>query len=204
MTIWNHDFRLALASKSATRRELLASAGLPFSTIEADVDERAIEAEAFARGLARSELARTLARAKALAASRNLPGVHCLGADQILIAGDEILHKSPDLADVRAKLATLAGRSHRLISGFAIACDGELLHTDDDVAELTMRPLSPEAIDLYVTAAGEALLGSVGGYQLEKLGIHLFSKVDGDHTTILGLPMLKLLAWLRARGMVRI
>ncbi len=112
------------------------------------------------------------------------------------------MHKSPDLDDVRGKLATLSGRTHRLISAFAIARDGELLHADDDVAELTMRELSAEAIDLYVQTAGETLLSSVGGYQLEKLGVHLFASIKGDHTTILGLPMLKLLAWFRARKMV--
>jgi septum formation protein len=204
MTLWNDDFRLALASKSATRRELLASAGLPFSTIEAEIDERAVEAEALGRGLARRDLARALAEAKALAVSHRLPGAHCLGADQILIAGGEILHKSPDLADVRLKLTALAGRAHKLISGFAIARDGILLHADDDSAELTMRPLSSEAIDIYVAAAGEAVLSSVGGYQLEKLGVHLFERIAGEHTTILGLPMLKLLAWLRSQGMVRV
>jgi septum formation protein len=202
--LWNDHFQLALASKSATRRELLTSAGLPFVSVEAEIDERAVEADALAGGLARHELARALATAKALAASRALPDAYCLGADQILIAGDEILHKSPDLDDVAAKLARLSGRMHRLISGFAIARNGAVLHADDDVAELTMRQLTPAAITLYVEAAGDVLLTSVGGYQLEKLGVHLFSRVSGDHTTILGLPMLKLLAWLRTQGMVRI
>ena len=200
--IWNPDYRLALASKSATRRQLLADAGLPFMTIDADIDEREAEAEALAGGVSQRDLARWLAQAKAVAASHELAGAYCLGADQILLAGDEILHKSRDLDDVRAKIAALAGRSHLLISGFAIARDGKVLHADDDAAELTMRALTPEAIELYVEAAGEVLLTSVGGYQLEKLGVHLFSRIVGDHTTILGLPMLKLLAWLRAQRMV--
>ena len=203
-SLWNPAFRLALASKSATRRLLLASAGLPFETAEAPVDERTVEAEALADGLPKRDLARALAQAKALAASQRLPGAYCLGADQILLLGDEILHKSPDLDDLRQKIAALAGRTHRLISAYAIARDGELLQAEDDVAELTMRPLTSEAIDVYVEAAGEDVLASVGGYQLEKLGVHLFERIDGDHTTVLGLPMRKLLAWLRAQGMVRV
>lgn len=202
--LWNPDYRLALASKSTTRRELLASAGLPFETVEADIDEREVEAEMLAAGLAKRDLARALAAAKAIAASQQLAGAYCLGADQILIADGEILHKSPNLDDLRAKMAALAGRTHQLISAFAIARDGTLLHAEDDVAKLTMRTLSPEAIDLYVEAAGEAVLSSVGGYQLEKLGVHLFEHITGDHTTILGLPMMKLLAWLRKRGLLRV
>jgi len=119
-----------------------------------------------------------------------------------LLLGDEILHKSPDVADLKAKLARLSGRDHFLISAFAIARDGELLHVEDDVAGMRMRTLSSEQIDAYVEAAGDAALSSVGGYQLEKLGVHLFDATDGDHTTILGLPMLKLLRWLRGAGMV--
>jgi septum formation protein len=202
--LWNPDFSLALGSKSLTRRQLLAAAGLPFVVVDVEVDERAIEA-AFLNGpRPKRAVACALAEAKALAASRVLPGAHCIGADQILLCGDEILHKSPDMTDLKAKLARLSGREHRLISAFVIARDGQCLHIEDDVAKLTMRELSAEQIDTYAQAAGDEVLGSVGGYQLEKLGVHLFATIEGDHSTILGLPMLKLLAWLRGAGMVRV
>jgi len=200
--LWNPAFSLALASKSFTRRQLLEAAGLPFQVVDAPVDEREIEAAFLASGRPKREVPRALAEAKALAASSMLKGAACLGADQILLLGDEILHKSPDVADLKAKLARLSGREHQLISAFAIACDGQLRHSEDDVARLAMRTLSAPQIEIYAEAAGEAVLSSVGGYQLEKLGVHLFDAIDGDHTTILGLPMLKLLRWLRGAGMV--
>jgi septum formation protein len=202
--LWNPAYSLALGSKSLTRRQLLAAAGLPFVVVDAPVDEREIETAFLASGRPLREVASALAEAKAVAASLALKRAYCLGADQILLLGDEILHKSPDIADLKAKLARLSGREHLLISAFAIARDGELLHGEDDAARLTMRTLSPEQIETYADAAGEAALSSVGGYQLEKLGVHLFEAIDGDHSTILGLPMLKVLRWLRGAGMVRV
>jgi septum formation protein len=190
--LWNPAYRLALGSRSVTRRQMLQAAGLPFEVVDAPVDERAIEAEFLLGGRPMREVARALAEAKAFAASRRLAGAHCIGADQILILGDKILHKS----------TRLSGREHLLISAFAIARDGDLLHSEDDVARLTMRTLSGEQINAYIEAAGEDVLGSVGGYQLEKLGVHLFDSIEGDHSIILGLPMLKLLRWLRGARMV--
>jgi septum formation protein len=108
------------------------------------------------------------------------------------------------MADLKAKLARLSGTTHRLISAFAVAHRGTIVHGDEDVATLVMRPLSAAQIDLYAEIAGEAVLSSVGGYQLEKLGVHLFERVEGEHSTILGLPMPKLLAWLRSAGMVNL
>jgi septum formation protein len=200
--LWNPAFRLALGSKSATRRGLLKAAGLPFEAVEADVDEREIEAALLTGGRPMREVALALAESKALAASRSSPGVHCIGADQILLLGDDIVHKSSDLSDLKAKLARLSGREHLLISAFAIARDGATLHVEDDIAKLTMRKLSAPQIEIYAQAVGDAALRSVGGYQLEELGVHLFEAIEGDHTTILGLPMLKLLRWLRAAGML--
>ena len=202
--LWKPAHALALGSKSLTRRQLLEAAGLPFEVVDVAVDERAIEAAFLRGGRPTRELSSVLAEAKALAASSSRNGVACIGADQILLLGDEILHKSPDIADLKAKLARLSGREHLLISAFAVARDGQLLHAEDDVARLRMRKLSARQIDIYAEAAGDAVLSSVGGYQLEKLGVHLFEAIDGDHTTILGLPMLKLLRWLRGAGMVRV
>ena len=202
--LWNPAFSLALASKSVTRRQLLEAAGLPFEVVDAAVDERAIEAAFLGDGGPARALAGALAEAKALAASFANGGAYCIGADQILLLGDEILHKSRDRTDLEAKLARLSGREHLLISAFAIARGGRTLHVEEDVAKLRMRALSAEQIGIYAEAAGEVVLSSVGGYQLEKLGVHLFEAIDGDHTTILGLPMLKLLRWLRGAGMVRV
>jgi len=202
--LWNPAFSLALASRSFTRRQLLEAAGLPFEVVDVAVDERAVEAAFLSAGRPIRKVAGALARAKALAASFALEGAYCIGADQILLLGDEILHKSRDRTDLEAKLARLSGREHLLISAFAIARGGRTLHVEEDVAKLRMRALSAEQIGIYAEAAGEVVLSSVGGYQLEKLGVHLFEAIDGDHTTILGLPMLKLLRWLRGAGMVRV
>ena len=147
------------------------------------------------------ELALALARAKALSAEA--PGALVIGADQVLSLGSGLIHKSRDRAEAKATLGLLSGRSHRLTSAFALARDGEILAAEADTAEMTMRPLDPAALDLYLDAAGPDVLASVGVYQWEGLGAHLFARVEGDHSTILGLPMLKLLAALRRAGALR-
>jgi septum formation protein len=197
MSLWNPAFRLVLASGSATRRGLLAAAGLPFETAAPDVDERAIEAETDGGPDA---VARALARAKALDVSAGRPGALVVGADQVLSLEGRLFHKSPNRAAALSTLAALEGRSHRLTSAFALARDGEIVAEDLDFADLAMRPLDEAALARYLDLAGDAVLGSVGVYQWEGLGAHLFERVEGDHSTILGLPMLKLLAALRALG----
>ena len=199
-SLWNDDVRLVLASASATRRRLLAAAGLPFTVVAADIDERALEAAM--PGAAPGELAAALARAKAL--SLRVPGALVVGADQVLALDGRLLHKSATRAQAQATLAALAGRTHRLTSAFAIARDGEIVASDAEVADMTMRALPPEALGLYLDAAGPEALGSVGVYQWEGLGVHLFARVEGDHSTILGLPMPKLLAALRGLGALRL
>lgn len=191
--IWSGVFRLALASTSVARRRLLAAAGLPFEIVAARVDERALEAEM--PSATPAELALALARAKAQSALA--PGALILGADQVLSLDDRIFHKSATRADALHTLERLAGRTHRLTSAFALARDGELLAADGETAEMTMRALDAAALARYLDAAGPTVLGSVGVYHWEGLGVHLFERVVGDHTTILGLPMLKLLAALR-------
>ena len=199
-SLWNPAFQLALASGSAARRRLLEAAGLPFTVVPADVDERALEANALAASPA--DLALLLARAKALSAYA--PGALVVGADQTLSLDGRIFHKAADRIEARRSLAALVGRTHRLTSAFAIVRDGEILTAGADHADMTMRALGPEALDLYLDAAGESVLSSVGVYHWEGLGAHLFERVEGDYATILGLPQLMLIAALRRLGALRI
>ena len=200
--VWSGDAPLVLASKSASRRALLAACGLEAETLAVDLDERGEEDRHFGAGRPLDRLARELACAKALAASAMRPDAYCLGADQTLTVGTRLLHKARDRVEAAQSLAALAGRGHRLTSAFCVARAGSALVVDQDSAELAMRALDASAIARYLDAAGPAVLASVGVYQLEGFGVHLFESVRGDHFTILGLPLLKLLAWFRARGLV--
>ena len=201
-SLWLSGQRKILASKSATRLGLLRAVALPVEALAADVDERMIEAAFFREGGTPPQLAAKLAAEKALAVSRRAPDALVIGADQTLTLGDKLFHKAASRAEACANLRRLAGRKHRLTSAVAIVRDGELLHAFEDYADLTMRKLSDCAIERYLDVVGEGALHSVGGYQLEGVGVHLFSRVVGAHTTILGLPMMPLLAWLRDRGMI--
>ncbi|HXT08706.1 MAG TPA: Maf family protein [Roseiarcus sp.] len=199
-SLWDQRFRLALASGSATRRRLLAAAGLPFEVVAAAVDERRLEAAM--PDAAPDELALALARAKALSA--NAPAALAIGADQVLSLDGALFHKCATREEALRSLSALSGRTHRLTSAFALARDGEVLACGVDTAEMTMRALDAAALALYLDVAGPEALGSVGVYQWEGLGAHLFERVAGDHSTILGLPMLKLLAALRGLGALRL
>lgn len=194
--LWRGSFRLALASSSPTRRRLLESAGLPFDLVATNVDERAIEARL--SGAAPAELALALARAKAKSAKA--PGALVVGADQVLSLDGDVFHKSTTREEALASLARLSGRTHTLTSAFAIARNGEIVVAEDEAAQMSMRALDASALALYLDATGPGVLGSVGAYQWEGVGMHLFERVVGDHSTILGLPMLKLLAALRRFG----
>ena len=196
--LWLEQRPLLLASGSATRRLLLEAAGLPVEARAPALDERMIEASLVAAGAVPSAVALALARAKALALVA--PGRLVLGGDQTLCLGDRAFHKPATLEAARAQLTALAGRTHALDSALVLARDGVVLFETVARAEMTMRPLSPAFIDRYVEAAGPGVSDSVGGYKLEGLGIHLFHTIAGDHTTILGLPMMPLLAALRALG----
>jgi len=197
---WIADQPLLLASTSRTRLTLLVGAGLPVETQNSGIDERAVEAEGRAQDPAPPHLARYLAAEKALAVSRRHPERLVLGADQILDCEGEILHKPADRADAHTHLARLAGRTHALHSAAVLAQNGAVVDAVLDSAHLTMRPLDGRAIDRYLDLAGPDVWTSVGAYQLESLGVHLFEKVAGDHFTILGLPLIPLLAALRRRG----
>ncbi|CAA2156892.1 Maf-like protein YceF [Methylobacterium brachiatum] len=194
---WLRPDPLLLASTSPTRRLLLESAALPVETASPDVDERAVEASSL--GLSPPDLALRLARAKADAVAARHPGRVVIGADQVLELDGTIFHKPRDSDAACAQLARLAGRTHALHSAVALA--GAIDDGFVETARLTIRPLDARAIAAYVDCAGaEKVRASVGGYQLEGPGIHLFDSVAGDHSTVLGLPLLPLLARLRAAG----
>lgn len=196
---WTGPDPLLLASTSPTRRLLLESAALPVETAAPDVDERALEAAS--AGLSPPDLALHLARAKAESVAARHPGRIVLGADQVLDLYGTVFHKPADGASARAQLARLSGRTHALHSAVVLA--GAVEDAFVETARLTLRPLDERAIAAYVDCAGaERVRASVGGYQLEGPGIHLFESVAGDHSTVLGLPLLPLLARLRAAGLL--
>jgi septum formation protein len=198
MSLWLGDTPLVLASRSRARRTLLEAAGIPLEVRFADVDERALEAQAGVEDPAL--IAALLARAKADAVARALPDRLVLGADQTLAFGKERYAKPIDRVAARAQLRALAGRTHALYSALALVRGSQLLFAHVGVAELTMREVSEAYLDRYLELLGPAAMASVGGYQLEGLGVQLFARIEGDHFTILGLPLMPLLGYLRRDG----
>jgi septum formation protein len=198
--LWRGAAPLVLASKSAARQRLLADAGVPFETCAAAIDERAIEAPLVASGEGAGAVALQLSRAKALHVGATRPGRLVVGADQTLCFEGRILGKPADRAVAAAQLAALSGRTHALYSGCCVARDNTVLFEIVCVARLSCRKLSPAFIEAFMAQADDAFLGSAGAYQLEGLGIHLFDAIEGDHATILGLPLLPLLKFLREEG----
>jgi septum formation protein len=198
MPLWRPDQPIVLASKSLARRALLQAAGIPVEAIPADLDERAVEQQAKPAGPAAT--ARLLAGAKAAAVSAAMPNRLVVGADQVLAFQERSFGKPADHSAARAQLVTLRGHTHTLHSAVAVARDGCIVWESAAEAHLTMRNFSDDFLTAYLQAAGDAVTTSVGAYQLEGLGVHLFETVVGDHATILGLPMLPLLAFLRREG----
>lgn len=200
MTLWRGDKPLILASQSRSRQMLLQNAGLDFEAIPADIDERAIQQSS---GLTSpGDIAQLLSREKAAAVARLHPGRFVIGADQTLALGERLFNKPAGRAGASDQLLALAGHVHELHSAIAVVRDSQVLFTHVSVARMTMRPLSAAQISAYLDAAGDAVTASVGAYQLEKLGVHLFSRIEGDHFTILGLPLLPLLDFLRNQGLL--
>jgi len=198
--LWTAPAPLLLASASTTRRALLADAGLAVDAEAAGVDERAVERSIDEKALGPTDLALHLAAEKALAVSRRHPDRLVLGADQVLDLGGVVAHKPGDRATARAQLLALSGRSHALHSAGALARGGALVDSFVDTARLTVRPLSEAAVGAYLDLLSPEILQSVGVYQVEGLGIHLFERIEGQHATILGLPLLPLLSCLRRLG----
>ena len=200
MTIWRGKDPLVLASQSRARQLLLGNAGLAVEAVPADIDERAVQQKS---GLLKpGEIAGLLAQEKALHVSAKMPDRYVVGADQTLALGSRLFSKPAGRAQAAEQLRALAGNTHELHSGVAVVRGGDVLFSDVAVARMTMRRLNGDEIRAYLDAAGEAVTTSVGAYQLEGLGVHLFERIDGDHFTILGLPLLPLLAFLRGEGLL--
>lgn len=196
------DAQLVLASASRSRARMLADAGVPVEIMPSRVDEEEIKRALIADGANADQIAEALAELKASRVSAKLPGVLVLGADSTLAVDDLMLDKPESMADARNHLLRLRGRSHRLISAACIALNGTRIWSAIDDAELTMRPLSDAYVADYLDRIGDAALQSVGCYQLEGLGAQLFSRISGDYFTILGLPLLPVLGFLRERGLL--
>jgi septum formation protein len=200
MALWLGGSTLVLASQSESRHAILQAAGIPHEVEPAQIDERRIEQRPPAGNA--SEVAELLAREKALAVSARRPGALVLGADQTLAAGKYRFSKPTDRATAREQLIHLRRRTHELHSAIAIARDSLMVFEHREVARLTMREFSEAFLEAYLDGIADAAMASVGGYQLEKVGIQLFERIEGDHFVILGLPLLALLRFLRREGLL--
>jgi septum formation protein len=198
MALWLAEEPLVLASKSRIRQTLLEAAGIPIDVRPADLDERGLERDAAAE--APGAIAAHLAREKAVAVGKLYPSRLTLGADQVLALGNQRFAKPADRAAARAQLRALRGRTHELHSAIAFVENAKVIFEYVGVARLTMRDFTERCLDDYLEAVGNAATTSVGGYQLEGLGIQLFERVDGDYFTVLGLPLLEALGFLRRQG----
>ncbi|KJC61997.1 septum formation inhibitor Maf [Bradyrhizobium sp. LTSPM299] len=202
MSIWRGQQKLILASQSRARNILLENAGFDFEALPADIDERAVQQHS--GRTAPGEIASLLSCEKALFISRQKPGQYVVGADQTLALGQRMFSKPAGRVQAAEQLGLLAGQVHELHSAVAVARDGKILFSDVGVARMTMRPLTENQIKAYLDQAGDAVTTSVGAYQLEGLGVHLFERIEGDHFTILGLPLLSLLAYLRSEKLLAV
>jgi septum formation protein len=198
VALWLNSAPLVLASRSVARRTLLEAAGFPIALCPADIDERGLEARARLQDPA--AVATLLAREKAAFVAKSHPGRLVLGADQTLALAAQRFSKPADRSAARAQIKALAGRTHALHAAVAFVQDDAVLFTHVETARMTMRPFTDEFLDRYLDAVGDAALTSVGGYQLEGLGVQLFERIDGDYFTILGLPLLRALDFLRRHG----
>jgi septum formation protein len=198
MPLWLAGEPLVLASKSAIRHALLRDAGVPVEVQPADIDERTIEQQSPASDA--GELAALLAREKARTIAARLPGRLVLGADQTLALGERRFSKPGDRTGARAQLAALRGRTHELHTAVALMRESTIVFEHREVARLTMRAFSDSFLESYLDAVGAAVTASVGGYQLERIGIQLFERIEGEHFVILGLPLVALLQYLRQAG----
>ncbi|MDO8980043.1 MAG: Maf family protein [Afipia sp.] len=202
MTVWRERQSLILASQSAVRKSLLVNAGIAVETVPADIDERTIQQTSGLKDP--GEIAALLACEKATFISAKYPDRYIVGADQTLALGEQLFSKPANRAAAAAQITALSGRTHALHSGVSVVKDGAILFSHVSVARMTMRALTGSEIAAYVDEAGDAVTASVGAYQLERAGVHLFERIEGDHFTILGLPLLPLLAFLRSRNLLAV
>lgn len=194
---------LILASKSVARRRVLEDAGLEFEWVDANVDEDRLKTRAAGAGLTPAGLALTLAEAKALSVACGRHSMDLvIGCDQILALGDTLFDKPATMDDARRHLLAFSGKTHQLISAICLAQADRIVWSHVAHADMHVRSLSAGFIDQYLDANGERILSSVGAYLLEETGAQLFSRIDGDYFTVLGLPLLPLLEQLRKRGIL--
>lgn len=191
-----------LASTSPFRRDMLESAGLQFATAKPEIDERAVEAGIEGSGLAPEDIATILAEAKAIEVSERHPGRLVIGCDQTLSLDGEVLHKPEDMEAARRRLLALSGKTHELHSAVVAARDGAALWRHVSTARMTVRKLDPAFVGRHLAKVGARALSSVGAYQVEGEGVQLFDRIEGSHFTIVGLPLLPLLAFLRQEGAI--
>ena len=195
---------IVLASTSAARRAILERAGLQVQVDPPQIDEKEVKQSIHENGLDAATLAATLAEQKARSITRRHAGVLVIGADQVLECDGELFDKPEDLDTARTQLHTLSARRHDLVSAVCIILDGERLWQDVDKAQLWMRPLGEEFIESYLRVVGNTAFVGPGGYQVERLGVQLFQRIEGNHFTILGLPLLPLLDYLRTCGVLAV
>ncbi|CAN5135922.1 Maf family nucleotide pyrophosphatase [soil metagenome] len=202
MTVWRERQPLILASQSAVRKSLLVNAGIAVETVPADIDERATQQNSGLKDP--GEIALRLAHEKAMFISAKHPGRYVVGADQTLALDEQLFSKPANRDAAAVHIATLSGQTHALHSAVSVVKDGEALFSSVSIARMTMRRLTDGEIAAYLDEAGDAVTASVGAYQLEHTGVHLFERIEGDHFTILGLPLLPLLGFLRSRNLLAV
>jgi len=193
---------IVLASTSTARRAILENAGITFTVMDSDLDERAAEAPLLQSGAAPEDIATVLAEAKAMSVSELRPDALVIGADQVLDLDGRRMTKPETIEAAQAQLLDLRGRTHLLHSAIACVHNGETVFRHLDTARLTMRNFTPQFLGRYLARVGEAATKSVGAYQIEGLGIQLFEAIEGDIFAIQGLPLLPLLAFLRGEGLI--
>jgi septum formation protein len=194
--------KIILASGSPFRKAMLVNAGVDVEAVPAEVDERALEAPLQDSGVSPEDVAVVLAEAKATDVSERVSGALVLGCDQTLSLGDEVFHKPADMEGARRHLLALSGKTHQLNSAAVLVRDGRVLWRYVGIASMTMRVLDPAFVGRHLARVGAKALASVGAYQIEGEGIQLFQKIEGDYFTIVGLPLLPLLAELRTLGAI--
>jgi septum formation protein len=194
--------RLVLASASAIRAQLLSNAGLKFEVIPSEVDERAAEEPLLEAGMSPEDIAQVLAETKAVSVSEEQPGALVIGADQTLDFEGRRLTKPASMDEARRHLLALSGATHALCAAIVVARDGEAIWRHVETARMYMREMQPAEIGRYLGRVGTSALKSVGGYQIEGVGIQLFDRIDGDYFAVLGLPLLPLLKFLRSIGAI--